>query len=345
LKHQGLFGCQPCQDGYYAAAGGSMQGCKACPRGKYASQTKGLVDYYQCPNANSTRISFYALPGSSKQPSLSSSPASCSAPTVTSGATACTSCPASAPYTWQEGSKSISDCRKCAEGQFFDATTSRCTACSTPCQVPNDFETVPCTHTTNRRCAYCELREEYCKLDGEYPTGSCPGPIDAERACARCTNKPEGSTSYYIAPAGKEATESKLRCAWRCVDGYFADPGTSECKKCTEMTADTCKPGFLPTPCSSELNMDASCSRPCDVEALNKPGGNLMVDNADETSEWVWTTYAQDGVTVVQNPTGGTDGKPNVGCMWKCKPGYMHRVLDVGVEGAAKIEYCVKIMQ
>ncbi len=82
----------------------------------------------------------------------------------------------------------------------------------------------------------------------------------------------------------------------------------------------------------------------CDGKALGKP------DDNDETSEWVWTTFAPDGsASVVLNPNGGVDGKPNIGCMWRCKDGYTLREIDSGVSvesssssSTMKLSYCVQ---
>ena len=79
------------------------------------------------------------------------------------------------------------------------------------------------------------------------------------------------------------------------------------------------------------MNIDASCSLPCDGEAMGKP----------DMSEWVWTKYGGDagGVEVVENPTGGTDGLPNVGCMWKCNAGYALQLVDSGQGTAVASNY------
>jgi hypothetical protein len=197
------------------------------------------------------------------------------------------------------------------------------------------------------------MRDEACDAAlGEYPSGQgCPGPIDEWRACARCTNKPEGDTSYYFAPEeGSQAKAAGMWCTWRCVNGYFADTGSEDqgCKPCTEMTAETCRPGFVHKHCSSESNEDASCSQPCDAEALGKPGGD-----SDETSEWVWTTYmtgeeeeedteSLGGTRLMMNPTGGLDGRPNEGCMWRCKAGLRPKVIeDYGSGSASPLTFCV----
>ena len=71
--------------------------------------------------------------------------------------------------------------------------------------------------------------------------------------------------------------------------------------------------------CSAFLNADASCLEECDSEAEGKPA---------ENSEWVWTVL--EGSEVVENPNGGTDGRPNVGCRWLCADGFTLSVLDAG---------------
>ena len=92
------------------------------------------------------------------------------------------------------------------------------------------------------------------------------------------------------------------------------------------------------------MNIDASCSLPCDGEAMGKP---------QEVAEWVWTKYGgAEGSEVVENPAGGTDGLPNVGCMWKCKEGYTLQQVDSGqgtsVAGnyaeAKPMYFCAKIV-
>jgi len=314
-----------------------------------------LVDFHKCPSADSPRAfpwSPSALP-LAQLPQLPQGGSSCSE-TVTIGASVCTPCPASRPHTWDVGSTSEEACKRCPENQFFDAAASRCRACRPPCDTPYEYEVVPCTDTTQRFCVFCDMRDEACDASlGEYPSSALdgqgwPGPIDEWRACARCSNKPLGETSYYFAPeAGSEAKAAGIWCTWRCVAGYFSELGSDGqqqqqgevCKPCTPMTAENCKPGFIHRPCSSETNEDASCSEPCDAEALGKPGGN-----SDETSEWVWTTLVtvegtggsnDAGRRLALNPSGGMDGSPNQGCMWRCKAGFRVKVIsDYGKEGS-----------
>ena len=167
------------------------------------------------------------------------------------------------------------------------------------------------------------------------------GPVDAHRACARCGNKPENSV--YVHP-GADAISAGEYCKWRCLAGYYARPGSTDgCALCTATTSDNCRPGFSMVRCSELLGYDTSCSTPCDGKALGKP------DDNDETSEWVWTTFAPDGgASVVLNPNGGVDGKPNIGCMWRCKDGYTLREIDSGVSveisssSTMKLSYCVQ---
>jgi len=152
----------------------------------------------------------------------------------------------------------------------------------------------------------------------------------AGRACGACTNKPPNSR--YVAPSGDDAIAAGASCTWRCNDGYFQDVEAGECLPCTVQTSETCGPGFIYSPCSPLEDADSSCSQECDADALGKPGGN-----SDETSEWVWTTFdEEDGSLLVQNPAGGLDGQPNVGCMWRCRDGYVLKEVDewVMLEGA-----------
>jgi hypothetical protein len=77
------------------------------------------------------------------------------------------------------------------------------------------------------------------------------------------------------------------------------------------------------SPCSTALNQDASCNTPCEAEAYGKPEDG-------DASEWVWTKFSSDGLTVVENPDGGMDGQPNVGCAWRCKQGFRLVEIDLG---------------
>lgn len=156
------------------------------------------------------------------------------------------------------------------------------------------------------------------------------GPIDFQRACAPCENKP--NNSQYVAP-GTDARLSSEYCSWRCLPGYYARAGfTDGCEKCTPATSENCRPGFKLEQCSELLSQDLSCSQPCDADALGKP------DDGDETSEWVWTTISDDdGMTIVQNPQGGTDGRPNIDCMWRCREGYVLRQVDSGISELAEV--------
>lgn len=322
LGSQSLSGCRACEDGYYARVG--MASCAACPLGTYASQSKGVQDYYKCPASDSPKITFYGMASATG----SSMPGSSFDCTMDVGATACTPCPADRPYTWQIASTSAAECKRCPEGMYFDAAQLRCTACFRPCRFPSEYENVACTESTNRFCSACDLRDDACDLVGEYPTGQgCPGPIVPYRACARCTNKPAGDTSEYVAPSAS-GVSTGLRCTWQCVEGYYAGGmggSNEECRQCSAMNSDTCKPGFVHRACSNVNNTDAQCNEPCDAEALGKP------PDYDETSEWVWTIHDERGMSLVQNFDGGLDGKPNEGCMWKCKAGYTLKVIGDGI--------------
>ena len=93
----------------------------------------------------------------------------------------------------------------------------------------------------------------------------CPGVIDPHRPCAPCTNKPENN-SFYTFPSEVAALSGSV-CTWQCDWGFFARPGDeSECVPCSTFTAETCRPGFVLTPCNTVMNIDASCSLPCDGE-------------------------------------------------------------------------------
>lgn len=156
------------------------------------------------------------------------------------------------------------------------------------------------------------------------------GPIDPQRACAACENKP--NHSEYVMP-GADATVSSEFCSWRCLPGYYARAGiTDGCEECTPATSENCRPGFKLEVCSELLERDTSCSAPCNADEHGKP------DDGDETSEWVWTTFAEDGTgTIVQNQQGGVDGRPNIGCMWRCKEGFVLRELDSGVSDLTEV--------
>ena len=295
-----------------------MAACEACPLGSYAKQTTGLRDYRKCP--------------------LGGGP-SCLQPnddafTIASGAVTCTLCPPDRPFTWSGGSTGAEDCRRCQQGYFFQGNS--CQQCSGACNVPEEYEAVPCTDQTDRQCQPCNYYS--CSLVGEYVDygRGCPGAIDAHRPCAACTNKP--LNSMYVFPS-EMAIISGEDCTWQCSGGFYLAPGTQECKACTpvEQLREVCVPGFIMTPCSPAMGLDTSCSQRCDAQALGKP--------SDDTSEWVWTTYAeqQDGVNILYNPSGGSDGRPNVGCMWKCRAGFSMKAMDVGLLGndSMKIYLCV----
>jgi hypothetical protein len=152
-----------------------------------------------------------------------------------------------------------------------------------------------------------------------------------------------------VAPSSEDAILTKASCLWKCNEGFYMDIGSDECRACSVMTSDTCCPGYIYRPCSTFENKDSTCSQQCDAAALGKPGGD-----SDETGEWVWTTFSEDdGTVLVQNPDGGTDGLPNIRCMWRCRAGYKLHEVDEGIllEGAegggggvgrAKISFCVR---
>lgn len=106
---QALFGCVPCSDGTYSPPG--AVGCASCPAGKYASQVKGATNYRACPASDSPSVSFYGAAGTSGAMSVAACSATPPAFLMDVGATACTDCPADRPYTWQQGSKSVGECR------------------------------------------------------------------------------------------------------------------------------------------------------------------------------------------------------------------------------------------
>ena len=323
---QALFGCVPCPDGWFSAPG-DANGCQKCPSGSYASQATNMVDYRKCYTADSPRLVFGNL---FSEPSLPCSPAF-TPEKISAGATSCTQCPFGRPYTSAaSAAKSADDCRRCPENHFFNHQRFVCQPCSDACQTPDFYESAPCTEDADRQCSLCDSNS--CDLaNGEFLDlqNGCPGAIDAHRPCSPCTNKP-ALNSVYVQPSN-EALNSGVQCTWQCEWGYFARPGETkdnECQPCTQFTSNNCGPGFKLRPCSSLDNMDASCSEPCDPEEYGKPpGGN------ETNSEWVWTTYSPEG-TVVKNPSGGTDGLPNVGCMWRCKDGYVKRTI---VEGAVYV--------
>jgi hypothetical protein len=100
-------------------------------------------------------------------------------------------------------------------------------------------------------------------------------------------------------------------------------------------TSDTCPPGFIFTECSAVNNVDASCDQQCNDEDHGKP------DDLDETSEWVWTKRvtipsAAEGeaasTTLVHNlDMANGDSTPNMGCMWRCKDGYVLSIVGDGL--------------
>lgn len=135
----GLVGCTPCEDGYYSAPG--MQACQQCPAGKYAARLVGQRDFYRCPNATSPAIRFSpAYVWKSPVPSNMLGQLGCMQLAV--GADACTSCPASRPYTLGAGSTSLEDCRRCPSGMYMDNVLSRCVQCRAACSKElGEYET------------------------------------------------------------------------------------------------------------------------------------------------------------------------------------------------------------
>ena len=345
---QGLFGCQPCEDGHYRTP--SMPACEPCPAGTYAAQRRGLNDYRLClfASAPATSSSLGLLVATHGWPYVHSTvmtDAACQgvpgsgAGTATAGATSCTACPPDRPHTWGVGSTSVADCRRCPPGQFFSEAHGGCRQCSEECKPPYMYESSPCTETSDRTCSFCDFQS--CNRLTEYVDAGrgCPGAIDPGRPCSPCTNKPNHSVYVFPSETAILAGES---CTWACAEGYFLPPGSSECQRCSPLSASECTPGHILAPCSPSTNTDASCDQLCDPQALGKP--------SDETSEWVWTTYSDaDALAIVHNPTGGTDGRPNVGCMWRCRQGFTLRQLDLlgagggggaGGEGS-KVSLCV----
>lgn len=346
-----LFGCIACPDGYYSPPSGNAanrtassqppkataiemtQGeCLPCPQGTYAAQIKSVRNYRTCPSKDSPLPVFGQVGNSSSggnRTAVKSSDADCKASDMARarGASSCTACPPDRPYTWHPHASTASECKRCPQEHYYDSAAKRCKACASKCAPPFMYEAEPCTETSDRVCRAC--RYDACDPAAEYVDyeNGCPGPVHEDSACVPCTNKPEHS--HYIPPPQPNSTV----CTWRCDAGYFSRAGDDDmdvCHPCTALTWENCKPGFVMTPCSLQGKYDASCSQACDPEEHGKPQG--LVANAggeSETSEWVWTTYDARG-DIVLNPTGGYDGLPNVGCMWRCKDGYRLKVVDAG---------------
>ncbi len=315
---QSLFGCVACEDGFFAGPGDTQ--CQRCPPGTYSSQQKNLVNYRACYERDSPRLVFGSL---FLGPSVPCNYTSASR--ISSGAASCTKCPAHRPYTWGDFAKSVDDCKTCPQNHFFNSRLNTCQMCSAACdnKAAGLYESVPCTEYADRQCSICDYGS--CDLaNGEYIDWDRGCTVDADRPCAPCTSKPERN-SVYVHPSD-EALQSGIQCTWQCEWGYYARAGeSSECVPCSGFTSANCGPGFKLQPCNTLQNVDASCSEPCDPDAYGKPVGN-------ETSEWVWTTYSDrnDG-TIVENPTGGLDGRPNVGCMWRCRDGYVRQTIIEGL--------------
>lgn len=151
---QALFGCVPCEDGYYAVAGQHLK-CQRCPSGTYSSQTRGVRNYAKCPSSVSPRITFYGAAGtdlvSSSTGALCTADPADAAVTMTVGATSCTPCPTDRPFT-REGAvaKSLDDCWRCPDDHFFDTSLETCVRCRPACKHPNEFELAQCTENHDR---------------------------------------------------------------------------------------------------------------------------------------------------------------------------------------------------
>ena len=119
-----------------------------------------------------------------------------------------------------------------------------------------------------------------------------------------------------------------------------------DCVPCTLKDSDGCKPGSILRFCSNVDNTDASCSEECSAELYGKPPDTV---SQEPTSEWLWTrleyTYNLDGSVssrLVINPTGGIDGRPNVGCKWACSAGYRLVSLDTS-SANTNITFCLQV--
>ena len=240
---QALFGCVPCPAGSFAAPGNPL-GCQACPAGSYASQTTGLVDYRECPSADSPWNPLY-----------SKSSISCASEQighVSAGAIACTPCPAERPYTHLGKQSTAEDCRRCPEDHFFNHAQNQCQRCTPSCSsisglnTGDYYESSPCTEDTDRQCAVCDW--DSCDFAaGEYvdSTRGCPGAIDRGRPCALCTNKPP-EHSFYTEPNLDLLLDPSSMCTWQCDFGYIAAVGENVCRQCSQFSAETCPPGLFP---------------------------------------------------------------------------------------------------
>ena len=284
--------------------------------GKYASQLVGQRDFYKCPAADSPVVQFgpgypwnkqvYAAVGAVI-------PTECKQLTV--GAHECTACPASAPHTYELGSKTVADCRKCPAGQF-STDGQPCRACRPKCDYPYEYETQACTENTDRICSFCDMAS--CDATYEYVlTEGCSSDQNTGgRACAPCTDKPPNS---HFVPG-----TYPYSCSWACDEGYFSlleDRSTAQCQPCTQLDATSCPSGYVHSACSDFLHRDASCDVACNAAAEGKP---------PENSEWVLTKVSEDGTSIVENASPVDMSIPNAGCMWRCVEGYRKEVLAEG---------------
>lgn len=182
----------------------------------------------------------------------------------------------------------------------------------------NEYETQGCTNDRNRECGYCDssscdpileyVLEEGCSLQ----TGS--------RGCGSCSNKPDANSHYILGDSP---------CSWSCDEGYFSDLFLGDtCQPCTRLNATTCPAGRIFSACSDFLHRDASCEQECSAEETRKPV---------ENSEWVLTTYDEDGNLVAAPPSVLL---PNAGCMWRCSDGYRLQSLAEGM-----LNICVRTGQ
>ena len=94
---------------------------------------------------------------------------------ATAGAETCTLCPADRPFTRSVGQKTVADCMRCPDGQFYSDVLQGCHACQPECVGPEMYESVACTDDTDRVCEPCDYYS--CSLVGEYVDYSrgCPG--------------------------------------------------------------------------------------------------------------------------------------------------------------------------
>ncbi len=308
--------CIPCQAGKFAPAGATS--CEACVAGTFSEQqTREWSDAVAC-TADAIRRG------------------TCEAHIV-SGATECVLCPSNRPYTrGTGGAASEDDCHPCPEEHFFSEADDVCVPCAPPC-LEGQFEVNACTeYGGDRECATCKF--DACNAVLEYVDyeRGCPGAVAPDRPCAPCTEDMKPQNSTFVDAGGSFARGDRKPCAWRCDDGYYSPPGSETCIPCTVLTSGNCRPGYVPTACSAHLNVDASCTQECDAEALGKPSA--------ETSDWVWTLVDGASGALYENvaSSNGADGRPNAGCMWKCKPGFVQRFMPTAGDGSSGLNFCVQ---